>query len=89
MPASTLRSVLPVTTSVVAALWLATAVPHGMVPEVAAARLALDAGAQTGRCVAGGRDTHGCLAEADGTALVERAEWLARDDAASRQASRQ
>ena len=72
MPASTLRSLLPAATSVVAALWLAGAVPHGLVPEVAAAGLALDAGAQP-----------------DGQALVERTEWLARDDAASRQASRQ
>ena len=66
MPAPILRSVLPAATSVVATLWLAGAVPHGLVPEVAAAGLALDAGAQT-----------------------DRAAWLARDDAPSRQASRQ
>jgi len=72
MPVSSLRSVLPAATSVVAALWLAGAMPHGLVPEVAAAGLALDAGAQ-----------------AVGKAPVERAEWLAHDDAPSRQASRQ
>jgi len=85
MPASTLRSVLPAATSLVAALWLAGAVPHGLVPEVAAARLALETGAQAARCMT----RAGCVAQADGTALVERAEWLARDDAPSRQASRQ
>jgi len=84
MPASTLRSLLPAATSVVAALWLAGTEPHGMVPEVAAASLSLDTGVPTARCVAGG-----CLGEASGEALVERADWLARDDAPSRQASRQ
>jgi len=72
MPASALRSLLPAATSVVAALWLAGTLPHGLVPEVAAAALAQDAGVQ-----------------AEGKAQGERADWLARDDAPSRQASRQ
>ncbi len=84
------RNVLPVVTSVVAALFLATAVPHGLVPEAAAAELTPETilGAEVQRCEANGRDTDACLDEADGKALVERAEWLARDDSASRRASR-
>ena len=89
MPVFTVRNVLPVVTSVVATLFLATAVPHALVPEAAAAGLtpASIASAEVQRCVANGRDTDDCLDEADGKALVERAEWLARDDSASRRAS--
>ncbi len=89
MSVLTVRNVLPVVTSVVATLFLATAVPHGLVPEAAAAGLAPEAiaRAEVQRCVAGGGDTDACLDEADGKALVERAEWLARDDGASRRAS--
>ena len=84
------RNVLPVVTSVVATLFLVTAVPHGLVPEAAAAELTSETivGAEVQRCEANGRDTDACLDEADGKALVERAEWLARDDSAPRRASR-
>jgi hypothetical protein len=84
------RLVLPVVVSG-GALLLAVAGPAGLVPEAAAARLGTDAiaRAEVGRCMAGGRDADDCLDEADGKALVERAAWLARDDAASRRASSQ
>ena len=85
MSVLTARNVLPVVTSVVATLFLATAVPHGLVPEAAASTVS----AEVQRCVATGRDTDDCLDEADGEALIERAEWLAREDGASRPASRQ
>jgi len=89
MSVFTVRNVLPVVTSVVATLFLVTAVPHGLVPEAAAAGLTPEsiASAELQRCVANGRDTDDCLDEADGKALIERAEWLARDDGASRRAS--
>ena len=93
MSVFTVRNVLPVVTSVVATLFLATAVPHGLVPEAAAAEPGVGpaalARAEVQRCVADGRGTDDCLDEADGKALIERAEWLARDDGASRRASRQ
>ena len=90
MSAFLVRNVLPVVTSVLATLFLATAVPHTLLPEEASAGLAPVSieGAEVQRCVAGGRDTDACLDEADGKALVERAEWLAADDRASRRASR-
>lgn len=72
---SIVRNVLPVVTSVVATLFLATAVPHGLVPEAAAAGLAAESVAS--------------VDDADGTSLAERTEWQARDDAAARRASRQ
>ena len=83
------RNVLPLATSVVAALLLSTVVPHGVVPEAAAAEPTPDAivGAELQRCEANGRDADACLDEADGKALIERADWLARADAASRRAS--
>ena len=89
MSVFSVRNVLPVVTSVVATLFLATAVPHSLLPEAAAAGLTPEAieRAEVQRCVADGRDTDACLDEADGKALVERAEWLARDDGASRPAS--
>jgi hypothetical protein len=89
MSVFSVRNVLPVVTSVVATLFLATAVPHDLVPQATGAGLTAEsiASAEVQRCVANGRDTDDCLDEADGKALVERAEWLARDDAASRRAS--
>ncbi len=90
MSAFIVRNVLPVVTSVVATLFLATAVPHGLMTEAAAADFSADgiASAEVNQCVAGGRDTDACLDEADGKSLVERADWLARnDDAATRRAS--
>ena len=90
MSVFSVRNVLPVVTSIVATLFLATAVPHDLVPEPAAAAVASPSleRAELQRCVAGGRDADACLDEADGKALVERAEWLARADDASRRASR-
>ena len=90
MSAFSVRNVLPLATAVVATLFLATAVPHDLVPEPAAAVMAAPslARAEVRRCVADGRDADACLDEADGKALIERAEWLARSDAASRRASR-
>jgi hypothetical protein len=89
MSVLSVRNVLPVVTSVVATLFLATAVPHDLVPEPAGAGLPDPvARAEAQRCVAGGREADGCLDEADGKALVERAEWLARNDDADRRASR-
>ena len=84
-----IRNALPLVTSVVATLVLATAVPHGLVPEAAAAELTPEAilSVEVQRCEANGRDADACLDEADGKAVVERADWLARSDAASRRAS--
>jgi hypothetical protein len=47
-----------------------------------------EASADVQHCVARGRDTDACLDEATGKALIERAEWLARNDGLSRRASR-
>ena len=90
MSVFTVRNVLPVVTSIVATLFLATAVPHDLVPDPVAVAVASPAlaRAEAQRCVAGGRDADACLDEADGKALVERAEWLARTDDAYRRASR-
>ena len=90
MSVFSVRNVLPVATSIVATLFLATAVPHDLVPEPAAAAVASRslARAEVRRCVADGRGADDCLDEADGKALVERAEWLARDADVSRRASR-
>ena len=41
MSVFSVRNVLPVVTSVVATLFLATAVPHGLVPEATAAELGM------------------------------------------------
>ncbi len=84
------RNVLPVVTSIAAALFLVTATPHDLVPEPADAAVASPSleRAEVQRCVAGGRDADACLDEADGKALVQRAEWLARADDVSRRASR-
>jgi hypothetical protein len=88
MSVFSVRNVLPLATAIVATLFLATAVPHDLVPGPAAMASPSPARAEVQRCVADGRDAGACLDEADGKALVERAEWLARADAASRRASR-
>ena len=87
MSVLSVRNVLPVVTSLAATLFLATAVPHDLVSEPAVVASTSLARAEVRRCVADGRDSDECLDEADGKALIERAEWLARDDA-SRRASR-
>ena len=90
MSVLSIRNVLPIVTSVAATLFLATAVPHDLEPATAAAPAAPVAlvRAEAQRCVADGRDTDDCLDEADGKALIERAEWLAGNDVVSRRASR-
>jgi len=80
------RNVLPVVTAVVSALFLATAGSRDLVPQGSAAPESV-ARAEVQRCLSGGRDTDDCLDEAAGKALIERAEWLARADGASRRAS--
>ena len=79
------RNVLPLVTSVVATLFLATAAPRDLPSPDTSATLER---AELQRCVADGRDADACLDEADGKALVERAEWQARADGAARRASR-
>jgi len=82
------RFLLPVAAAVASALYIAAAVPHGLDLALAEASTeAQDSPGQLARCVAGGRDAHACLDEADGKALVERAEWLARADDAARRGS--
>lgn len=90
MSVFSVRNVLPVVTAIVATLFLATAVPHDLVPEPAAVVVASPAlaRAEAQRCVADGRDADACLDEAEGKALIERAERLALADDASRRASR-
>ena len=88
MSAFSVRNALPVVTSVVSALFLVTAGSHEPVPQASTSSAQI-AQAEVQRCVANGRDFDDCLDEADGKALIERAEWLARDDDASRRASRQ
>ncbi len=82
------RNVLPVVTAVLATLFLATAVPHDALQEPAFELAAPEASAEVQHCVASGRDTDECLDEVTGKALIERAEWLARNDDPSRRASR-
>ena len=74
------RTVLPVATSVAAALFLVTADPGFAATAATPESLAL---VEVQHCVADGRDPDECLDEADGKALVERA------DAASRRGSGQ
>jgi hypothetical protein len=90
MSVLSLRNVLPIVTSLAATLFLATAAPHDLVPEAAAVGAAQSSLvlAEAQRCVADGRDADECLDEVDGKVLIERADWLARNDAASRRASR-
>jgi len=80
------RNVLPVVASVVSALFLVTAGSHESAPQANASSARI-AQAEVQRCVANGRDLDDCLDEADGKALIERADWLARNDDASRRAS--
>ena len=80
-----LRNVLPVVTAVVSTLFLATAVPRDLPEQSASTWLA---SAEVQRCVADGRDADACLDEADGKALIEHADWLARNDIEARRASR-
>jgi hypothetical protein len=89
MSVLSVRNVRPVVTALAAVLFLATAVPHDLVSETAATHAAPVslARAEVQRCVADGRDADACLDEADGKAVIERAEWLAGSDSASRRAS--
>lgn len=80
------RNVLPVVTSVLATLFLATAVPHDLSSAAAAPAVVAQVALQ--RCVAVGRDADACLDEADGIALIERADSLARASAPTPEASR-
>ena len=86
MFAFSIRNALPVVTSVVSALFLVTAGSQEPAPQ-ASASSAQVAQAEVQRCVANGRDVDDCLDEADGKALIERADWLARNDDAARRAS--
>lgn len=86
MPAAFVRNVFPVVTALAATLYLATAVQAEPSFDVDAAAAPVQAEVQ--HCVAGGRDADACLDEVDGKALIERADWLARSDAAGRRASR-
>ena len=86
MSAFSVRNALPVVTSVVSALFLVTAGSHESAAQ-ASAPSAQVAQAEVQRCVANGRDFDDCLDEADGKALIERADWLARNDDAARRAS--
>ena len=90
MPVFSVRNVLPVVTALGATLCLASAVPHDRAPAAVAAAVgpASLARAEVRRCVAQGRDADACLDEADGKALIERAESLARNDAVSRRSGR-
>ena len=90
MSTFSVRNVLPVVTSIVATLFLATATPHDLVPQPADAAVASSSllRAEVQGCVAGGRDADACLDEADGKAVIEHAEWLAGIGDASRRASR-
>jgi hypothetical protein len=85
MSAFSIRNALPVVTSVVSALFLVTAGSHESAPQPSASSAQI-AQAEVQHCVANGRDFDDCLDEADGKALVERADWLARNDDAARRA---
>ncbi len=86
MSAFSVRNALPVVTSVVSALFLITAGSHEPAQQAGAASAQV-AQVEVQHCVANGRDIDDCLDEADGKALIERADWLARSDDASRRAS--
>jgi hypothetical protein len=85
MSVLSVRNVLPVMTAVVSTLFLVTAVPHELSLEALATALLH---AEVQNCVTDGRGTDECLDEADGKALIERADGLDRSDAAARRASR-
>jgi hypothetical protein len=82
------RLLLPVATAVAATLYLAAAVPHQLDLALTATPAESPEQAELTRCVSAGRDADACLDEVDGKALVERADWLARTDAAARRGSR-
>lgn len=82
------RFLLPVVTAVAATLTLATAVPRQLDLALAPPQAESPEQAELARCVGAGRDADACLDEADGKALVERADWLARADDAARRGSR-
>jgi len=84
MTAVLVRNVIPVVTAVAATFYLAIAAPGDFVSEADAATVP----AQVQRCLAGGREAEACVDEADGIALVERADWAARTQADLRRASR-
>ncbi len=85
MSTFSLRNALPVVTSVVSALFLVTA--GSQEPAAQASAPPQVARVEVQHCVANGRDLDDCLDEADGKALIERADWLARSDDAARRAS--
>ena len=79
MSVLSVRNVLPVVTAIAATLFLITATPHDLVPEaVAAVDSSMLAPAEVQRCMAQGRDADACLDEADGKALIERADDVSR-----------
>ena len=69
------RTVLPVATSVAAALFLVTADPGFAATGANPESLAL---AEVQHCMADGRDADACLDEADAKALVEQADDASR-----------
>ena len=86
MSAFSVRNALPLVTSVVSALFLVTAGSHEIAPQASASPAPV-AQVEVQHCVANGRAIDDCLDEADGKALIERADWLARNDDATRRAS--
>lgn len=71
-----------------ASLSVAAAVPHVLDQDFAAAGVESPKQAELARRVGAGRAVDACLDEADGKALVERADWLARAGDATRRGSR-
>ena len=86
MSAFSLRNALPVVTSVVSALFLITAGSQEPAAQASTSPLQV-VQVEVQHCVTNGRDIDDCLDEADGKALIERADWLARNDDATRRAS--
>ena len=79
MSVLSVRNVLPVVTAIAATLFLITATPHDLLPEaVAAVDASTLAPVEAQRCMAQGRDVDACLDEADGKALIERADDVSR-----------
>ena len=69
------RTVLPVATSLAAALFLVTADPGFAATAAMPESLAL---VEVQHCMADGRDADACLDEADGKALIEHADDASR-----------
>jgi len=82
------RFLLPLATALAATPYLAAAVPHQLDHVFSASPVESPAQAELTRCVGTGRAADACMDEADGKALVERAEWLARADDAARRGAR-